>query len=431
MLDRTKAPEIHEIDAVTLQIAEVTNLDNGVRLHSIISETQPVIRLDFVFKAGKWYEEENGVSDLSSKMLLEGTTNLTAKQIAEKVAFYGASLDINHGYDRTEITLYCLAKYIGELLPIVIDVLENPSFPESEFDLLKQRSQQNLKVQRQKNSYLATHAFTKQIYGNSHPYIFGYDEQDLDKVDLTKAKEFYKKNFISQELEVFACGAVDKVMHQQLTSLINKLKLNRANSGVAGSEGINREKVALPVKNELVEMPESLQSSIRIGKQFPMMTSNDYQKLLVMNEIFGGYFGSRLMKNIREDKGYTYGIYSAISPKEHDTLFFIGTDVKSSVTEDTINEVMKEISLLQNELVPEEELETVKNYMLGKFLNDIATIFEQADRYKRIVLNNLPQNFYNSYVATVRNITTEEIQQLAQQYLQEKDLHIVVAGKYS
>ena len=426
MLDRTKAPEIHEIDAVTLQIAEVTNLDNGARLHSIISETQPVIRLDFVFKAGKWYEEENGVSDLSSKMLLEGTANLTAKQIAEKVAFYGASLDINHGYDRTEITLYCLAKYVNELLPIVIDVLENPSFPESEFDLLKQRSQQNLKVQRQKNSYLATHAFTKQIYGENHPYIFGYDEQDLEKVNLTKAKDFYQKHFLTQELEIFACGAVDKVMHQMLTSSISKLKLNAAKNG-----GKERDRVALQVRTELVEMPESLQSSIRIGKQFPLMNSEDYQKLLVMNEIFGGYFGSRLMKNIREDKGYTYGIYSAISPKEHDTLFFIGTDVKSSVTDDTIKEIKKEIALLQNEEVPEEELETVKNYMLGKFLNDIATIFEQADRYKRIVLNNLPQNYYNNYVSTVRNITSLEVQQLAQQYLQEKDLHIAVAGKYS
>ncbi|GAB3198638.1 putative Zn-dependent peptidase [Pontibacter aydingkolensis] len=428
MLDRTKAPEIHEIDAVTLQIAEVTHLDNGAKLHSIISETQPVIRLDFVFKAGKWYEQENGVSDLSSKMLLESTINLTAKQIAEKVAFFGASLDVNHGYDRTEITLYCLSKYVEELLPIVLDVLENPSFPENEFNLLKQRSQQNLKVQRQKNSYLATHAFTKQIYGAEHPYIFGYDEQGLDKIDLLKTKEFYQQNFLTQELEVFACGAIDTLLHQHLTESISKLKLEQADKA-------NRESLYVPLasqaKTELVEMPESLQSSIRLGKQFPLMNSEDYHKLLVMNELLGGYFGSRLMKNIREDKGYTYGIYSAISPKEHDTLFFIGTDVKSSVTEDTINEIKKELALLRNKEVPEDELATVKNYMLGKFLNDITTIFEQCDRYKRIVLYDLPQNFYNNYITTIRTITAPEIHALAQQYLQENDLHIAVAGKYS
>ena len=428
MLDRTIAPEIHEIDAVTLQIAEVTNLDNGVRVHSIINETQPVIRLDFVFKAGKWYENENGQSDLSTKMLLEGTVNLTARQIADKVAFYGASLDVNHGYDRTEVTLYCLAKYVNELLPIVIDVLENPSFPENEFELLKQRSQQNLKVQRQKNSYLATHAFTKQIYGDGHPYVFGYDENDLEKIDLAKIKDFYKQHFSTKDMEVFACGAVDRAMHQYITNSISNLKLN------AKSEIEPRDSQASNASNlnktELVKMPESLQSSIRMGKRFPMMHTEDYQKLLVLNEILGGYFGSRLMKNIREDKGYTYGIYSAISPKEHDTLFFIGTDVKSSVTEDTLTEIKKEIALLRSDEVPQDELDTVKNYMLGKFLNDIATIFEQCDRYKRIVLNDLPQDFYNNYVSVIRNITSKEIKDLANVYLAEQDLFTAVAGKY-
>ncbi|WP_299820081.1 pitrilysin family protein [uncultured Pontibacter sp.] len=429
MLDRTKAPDIHEIDAVTLQFAEITHLDNGARLHSIISETQPVIRLDFVFKAGKWYEQENGQSDLTAKMLLEGTIKLTAKQIAEKVAFYGASLDVNHGYDRTEITLYCLSKYVNELLPIVLEVIENPVFPESEFKLLKQRSQQNLKVQRQKNSYLATHAFTRQIYGNNHPYIFGYDEQDLDRIEQEQVRYFYLRHFVTTELEVFACGAIDKNIHHHLSSSIGKLKLKHRDAATDQDEkGIPVQSAA---QTKLVEMPESIQSSIRIGKQFPLMNSADYHRLLVMNELFGGYFGSRLMKNIREDKGYTYGIYSAISPKEHDTLFFIGTDVKSSVTEDTINEIKKEIAILQNEEVPTAELETVKNYMLGKFLNDIATIFEQCDRYKRIVLNDLPQDHYNNYIATIRNVTATEIRNLAQHYLQEHELHVAVAGRYN
>ncbi|MEJ8804432.1 M16 family metallopeptidase [Pontibacter sp. H249] len=430
MLDRTKAPEIHEIDAVTLQIAEVTHLSNGATLHSIISETQPVIRLDFVFKAGKWYEHENGISDMSAKMLLEGTVNHTAKQIAEKVDFYGASLDVNHGYDRTEITLYCMAKYVQELLPIVLDVIENPSFPENEFNLLKQRSQQNLKVQRQKNSYLATHAFTKLIYDDSHPYVFGYGEHDLDKVNREKIQQFYQDRFLTQDLEVFACGAIDRLTHQMLSSKIEKLQLNNSTKGVEREKETNRLTANKEAKVELVEMPESLQSSVRIGKRFPLMDTQNYQKLLVMNELLGGYFGSRLMKNIREDKGYTYGIYSAMSPKENDTLFFIGTDVKSSVTEDTINEVKKELANLRNEEAPAEELETVKNYMLGKFLNDINTIFEQCDKYKRITLHGLPQDYYNNYITTIRTITPPEVRAMAQEYLQEQDLTIAVAGKY-
>ncbi|MFD2248503.1 M16 family metallopeptidase [Pontibacter ruber] len=429
MLDRTKAPDIHEIDAVTLQSAEVVNLSNGARLHLIKSETQPVIRLDFVFKAGKWFEEHKGMSDLAAKMLLEGTVNHTAKQIADKVAFYGASFENNHGYDRTEYTLYCLSKYVDELLPLVLDVLQNPTFPEEEFDHLKQRTIQNLKVQRQKNSYLATHSFTKQIYGEAHPYTFGFEEHDLDDLQLTTLQDFYSSRFDTKEMEVFACGSIDQATQQLLVTQIGNLQLQRKETG------FSRDKNTLvkpAFQDEVyVDMPESLQSSVRIGKPFPLIQHEDYLKLLVLNEILGGYFGSRLMRNIREDKGYTYGIYSTISAKEHDSLFFIGTDVNYTVTQHTIDEVKKEIKQLQDVPVPEDELAVVKNYMVGKFINEIATIFEQCDRYKRIILFGLSPEHYNNLIHTIRSITAEEIQQLAIDYLPLESLQVAVAGRRS
>ena len=425
MLDRNKAPEIHEIEAVTLQIAEVTHLSNGAKLHYIKSETQPVIRLDFVFKAGKWYEPQSGVSDLAAKMLFEGTLNYSAKQIAEIVAFYGASFENNQGYDRTEFTLYCLSKYVPELLPLVLDVIQNPTFPEEEYNLLKKRNQQNLKVQRQKNSYLATHSFTKLVYGEKHPYIFGLDENGLDSITKEELINFYKSRFSTKNLEVFACGSIDDPTQMLLEREIEMLAL---------TSDISEESRELLLGNKsyaFVDMPESLQSSIRIGKQFPTIHHDDYHKLVVLNEILGGYFGSRLMRNIREDKGYTYGIFSAISPKEHDSLFYIGTDVNYQVTNNTIEEVKKEIKILQSEEVPEDELQIVKNYMLGKFINDIATIFEQCDRYKRIVLQGLPMEHYNNYITTIRGVTSKEIKELAQQYLNIEQLKIAVAGKKS
>lgn len=426
MLDRTKAPETYEIDAVTLQQAEVINLPNGARLHLIKSETQPVIRLDFVFKAGKWFETGNGVSDLTAKMLLEGTINRTAKQIAETVAYYGASFEGNHGYDRTEFTLYCLAKHLNQLLPLVLDVLQNPSFPAEEFALLKQRSQQNLKLQRQKNNYLATHSFTKLIYGAGHPYIYGFDANAFDNLRLEELISFYNSHYVTQELEIFACGSINAHMQKMLTAEISKLTLQSGNKALVAS--ITEIKSA-ETNYALVEMPDSLQSSVRVGKRFPSIHDDGYLNLLVLNELLGGYFGSRLMRNIREDKGYTYGIYSAVSPKEHDTLFYIGTDVNYAVTDKTIEEIKKELQALQQDEISTEELQTVKNYMLGKFLNDIATIFEQCDRYKRIVLYQLPHNHYNNFVTAIRSITSSELQQLAQQYLSYADMQTAVAGK--
>jgi zinc protease len=425
MLDRTIAPETYEIDAVSIQIAEVTHLSNGARLHIIKSETQPVVRLDFVFKAGKWFEDKKGTSDLAAKMLLEGSLNHTAKQIADKVGYYGASFENNHGYDRTEFTLYCLAKYTSELLALVLDVLQNPAFPEEEFNLLKQRTVQSLKVQRQKNNYLATHSFTQQVYGNSHPYTFGFDEGILEAITKQEVEEYYRNRFVSQELEVFACGAIDDLLQVQLENEISSLQLQPS----AASATTHKAEISANDKYKLVSVADSLQSSIRIGKRFPKIDHADYHKLLVLNEILGGYFGSRLMRNIREDKGYTYGIHSVVSPKEQDSVFYIGTDVNYAVTDNTIEEVLKEINLLQQEQVPEEELETVKNYMLGKFLNDISTIFDQCDRYKRITLHKLSPEHYNNYVTTVRTITAPELHDLANKYLQAEDLYTAVAGR--
>ncbi|WP_276498824.1 M16 family metallopeptidase [Pontibacter litorisediminis] len=425
MLDRTKAPETYEIDAVSIQIAEVNHLSNGARLHVIKSETQPVVRLDFVFKAGKWFEDKKGSSDLAAKMLLEGSINHTAKQIADKVAYYGASFDNNHGYDRTEFTLYCLAKYTSELLALVLDVLQNPAFPEEEFNLLKQRTIQSLKVQRQKNNYLATHSFTQQVYGPGHPYTFGFDDGVLEAITKEDVQAYYRKRFLTQELEVFACGAIDELLQKQLEHEIAALQLQPSTASVTAPFV----DAAPTDQYKLVKVDDSLQSSIRIGKRFPNLNHPDYQKLLVLNEVLGGYFGSRLMRNIREDKGYTYGIYSVISPKEQDSVFYIGTDVNYAVTENTIEEVLKEVRLLQKEEIPAEELETVRNYMLGKFLNDISTIFDQCDRYKRVVLHELSPEHYNNYITTIRTVTAPELQALANQYYKEEELYTAVAGR--
>ncbi|NEM97955.1 M16 family metallopeptidase [Pontibacter burrus] len=425
MLDRTKAPEIKEIDAVSLQVAEVTVLPNGVKLHIIKSETQPVVRLDFVFKAGKIYESVKGAADLTAKMLFEGTKNYSAKDIAETIAYYGASFDNTPGYDRTEFTLYCLSKYVKELMPVVLDVLQNPTFPTEEFELLRKRNQQNLKIQRQKNSYLATHSFTKLIYGDHHPYIFGYDDNGLDTIAKQDVEQFYKENYSLAGLEIFACGAITEELEAMLVQELSGLSISGSGSRKATYEQQDKESGSLIVD----EIKDSLQSSIRTGTLFPHITHPDFNKLIVLNEILGGYFGSRLMKNIREDKGYTYGIYSTISPKEKDSLFFIGTDVNFQVTQSTLDEITKEIKQLQEELIPEDELETVRSYMIGKFLNNIATIFEQADKYKRIILYNLPTDHYSNYLTTIRTITTEELRSLAQQYLEVDKFKTAVAGK--
>jgi zinc protease len=422
MLNRSIAPATHPVLSVQLPAAQVFALPNGSRLHCLPGAGQPVVKLEIIFKAGKWYEPYPGVSYLTAKMLLEGTRQYNARQIADTIAFYGASLECSQGFDRSSLTLYCLSKHLEKLLPLVNEVLTSPTFPQEEFTLLKSRTLQNISIEKQKTSYLATAALTRNIYGPDHPYITGMDEINLAAIDQQQVRSFFQSYYAFPEAEIILAGNFEEKDRQGIAALFGGL----TSPAPVPIQARTNEKAS---GNTSVDLPDKLQSSIRIGRHWPLMSHPDFAKLSLINKILGGYFGSRLMKNIREEKGYTYGIFSAVSAKEYDSLFYIGTDVNYEKVQETISEVLKEIQLLKEELVPEEELDTVKSYTVGKFINDTATIFDQSEKYKTIVLQNLPADYYSLYLQDIQNLSASEIPGLMETYLPEESLSIVVVGK--
>ncbi|MBO9641404.1 MAG: insulinase family protein, partial [Siphonobacter aquaeclarae] len=178
----------------------------------------------------------------------------------------------------------------------------------------------------------------------------------------------------------------------------------------------------------LLRVEDKMQSSIRVGKRMVNRLHPDYYPVLVTNEILGGYFGSRLMKNIREDKGYTYGIYSQINHFSHASQLVIGTDVNKEVTRQTLDEIRKEILRLQTEPVPAEELQTAKNYMTGQFVGSLNTPFEIADRHKVRILNQLPDDYSLRFIERIQAVTAEQVLEAAQAWFQWETLVEVVAG---
>ncbi|QMU30195.1 M16 family metallopeptidase [Adhaeribacter radiodurans] len=423
MLNRTQAPALKEISAVQLPPAEIITFPNGSRLHRIHNATQPILKFEIVLKAGKWYEPYNGVSYLAAKMLLEGTQQYSARQIADIIALYGASLESNQGFDRTSITLYTLTKHFEPLVNLLAEILYAPTFPEKEFELLKIRTIQNISVEKKKNAYLANQLFTRNIYGPSHPYTTGMDEVILSQTTLPEVKEFYNTYYNLSEAEIFICGDFSSVDISKVESLFGS-------SSIQGEPALTKEyKPAGTIKKDFLVKEDSLQSSVRVGSAWPAMNHPYYHKLALLNKILGGYFGSRLMKNIREDKGFTYGIYSSILAKEHHTIFFIGTDVNYQNSQQTLDEIYKEVNLLKNEPVELSELQTVQNYTLGKLANDLSTIFDQAEKYKNIILHNLPLTFYSDYIKAIKSITPQELNLLANQYYILDNFYEAVVGK--
>lgn len=423
MLDRKVAPPVQPLASVTLPAADVFSLPNGARLHVLHNDAQPVVRLQIVFRAGKWYDPEPGVSLLTARMLLEGTRTRTARQIADEIAFYGASLECEQGFDRATLTLYCLTRHLEQLLPLVLEVATEPTFPETELEMLQKRTIQNVRIERQKTSYLAAERFSRNLYGPAYPYGVVFDEIAFAAIRQASVKAFHEAAYNLSTAEIFLCGDISKPISQKVAQTFGQGE--KATVDYVQQSPLSPTSIA---SHDYVTVTDSLQASLRIGRLWPALNHPDSHKLQVLVKVLGGYFGSRLMKNIREDKGFTYGIYSSIGPREHASSFVIGTDVNADSAAAAIAEVHKELILLQQQPVPAEELQTVKNYMTGKFANELSTVFEQCDKYKSIVFYNLPLDFYSTFISTVNQVDSNQLLTLAQEYLSPSSMIEVVAG---
>ncbi|RNI33288.1 insulinase family protein [Rufibacter immobilis] len=420
-LNRAIAPAIAELTTELSIFPEIKVLPNGARLHISKNQVQPIVRVEFVFKAGKWYQPKAGIASLTAKMLKEGTLQYSAKQIADLAEYYGASLDVSHGFDRASVTLYCLSKFLPTLLPLVFDVIINPSFPEKEFELVKQRVIQTLSVDKQKNSYLATEAFTTALYGKNHPYATYISEEDIIIINIDEVKQFHKTSYNLASSEIFITGDTSEEAIQTIEDYMSSFtQENNAQQNI----------VASPSSETIIEEKTSnvMQASLRIGKESISPLHSNYPALYLLNHTLGGYFGSRLMRNIREDKGYTYGIYSSLSHKEKGSAFIVGTDIKGDKIAETLDEISKEIQALRIEQISEEELATVKKHLEGKFLSDHSTIFDKMDRYRSNILLDLPAEFYTQLLERIHTLSPIELQEAASRYLQEETLFQVVIG---
>ena len=424
MLDRTVAPPIQPLARVTLPAADVITLPSGARLHVLANDAQPVVRLQAVFRAGKLAENRPGLASLTARMLLEGTHTRTARQIADEVAFYGASLDCDAGFDRSTLTLYCLTRHLPALLPLVLDVLINPAFPDAELEQLKTRTIQNVRVERQKTSYLASERFNELLFGAETAYGRPFDSEAYQALTAAEAQAFHRAAYAPGNAELFLCG--DVAAERELVVAAFSAAPAAAPAAVGGGGAQTND--FTPAGPDRVAVPGSLQASLRMGCRWPAPTHPDTHRLKLLVNVFGGYFGSRLMRNIREDKGLTYGIYASVALREFGTSLVIGTDVKGESADFAVREIELEMRRLQEELIPADELQTVKNYLLGKFANELSTVFEQCDKYKSLVFLGLPADYYTEFVRQTEAADAETLRELAQQYLAPAALQTVIAG---
>ena len=425
MLNRLLPPPTFPLTQLILPTPEVRQLPNGARLHQLANAAQPVLRLQVTLPAGKCHEPQPGLAQLTARMLAEGTATRTARQIADEVAFYGASLDCEAGPDRATLTLYCLARYLPTLLPLVRELLAAPTFPAAELRQLQTRLSQNMRVERRKTSFRASEEFNRQLFGEDSAYGRPFDEASFTALTGEQLRAFHAAAYAPAGAEIFLSGDVAAYADEVAAQLG---QWQPAGPPPAAPALPPRAADAYPTGLVTVPVEGSIQASLRVGRLWPALTEDQTPALLLLVKILGGYFGSRLMRNIREDKGLTYGIQASVVARERAAALVIGTDVNGESAVITRVEIAAELTRLQTELLADDELETVKNYTLGKLMGESATVFEQADRYRYVVLQGLRPDYYPHLVHQTQATTAHDLRELARTYLSPGDMLTVVAG---
>ena len=422
MPDRKQAPEI--VDAVNLNLklkpADKFVLKNGVEVYSIHAGAEEVMSLEWVFFAGNCFEEQNLVAATTNFLLRNGTSGRTAFQINEHFEYYGSYLNRACYHETATITLHCLTKHVGELLPVVKELITDSTMPQEELEIYQQNMKQRLKVNLKKSEFVAGRLIDVYLYGEKHPYGKYSNAEDFDALNRQQLQEFYKKYYQQGKLILFVAGKLPPDLEPLLNDHFGDLP---------GTKLVLHETKVSPAagkKFRITNDAEGVQGSIRIARPFPNRHHPDFLKTQVLNALFGGFFGSRLMSNIREDKGYTYGIHSSLHNHVQQSAWMVSTEAGKDVCEATIAEVYKEMKDLREELVDDEELLLVRNYMMGSILGELDGPFQIIARWKNIILNNLDENYFYDSINTIKTVTAKELQQLAQKYLNPGDFYELV-----
>lgn len=403
-LDRSQSPSVHPVGQVALpEIKHLKNI-NGVYIYYHHTPKTGTFKLELFNKGSQWFSNNAAVCHLSLKMLKEGTHSKSAKQFSEELDGLGSFLEITPGFDNSSISIFGLSRFFSQNVSLLNELITEPAFKQKSLSKLKRKEIDRLNQNKEKGNYLASTNLRNSIFGSQHPYGHVLNENDIDNLTIQDINHFHENKVKS--FDIYISGDIIEETLELLDDFIS-VKVNEIPDSPKLSES----------KNTEVRSSKFVQSSIKIGKRLFTRDNQDYFPFIVMNELLGGFFGSRLMKNIREEKGLTYGIYSQLYALNNQGYFFISSDVEGENEELVLSEVKKEILKLASFPVKSEELSTVKNYMIGTYINSLSNPFSIIEKHKIQLSQNLSTDFYNNYINNVKSVSSTQIQEVATQYL--------------
>ena len=419
MLNRKEQPQLTPIENIDFIEPLVYDITENVKLFFMKEVPNETCRIDLYFDAGNIRSSE-GIPSFVNALLLSGTKDKTATQISNEIDALGGFIDSGISAENSVFSLYCLRENAIKLIQLIVDSIDNVAFHEKEVDELLADKKQAFLTNMEKVSYICQREFQQKLFNSSHVYSKIADESYYENVSIHSLKKFFHDHYQNGLTKVVLVGNLQQDEVDDIIDTVGKwAKL--------GETTFESDVQNLPGTFH-VEKPNAVQSAIRVGRILFNKKHKDYNDFLVLNTILGDYFGSRLMANIREDKGFTYGIGSMVAEYNNIGYFLIATEVGTEVKDATLLEIQNEIQRLKTEFVGREELALVKNYLLGQLLKSADGPYSMTDLFLSAEAQGFDLEFYNKAIHDLNNITPERIQDLAKKYLIWEEMSVVSAG---
>ena len=414
--DRKIGPTIQPLTEIKLPEVSFYSLTNGIPVYEVNTGTQDAFKVEILTIGGRLLEDKQLVSRATSVLLRDATLDYSQKELAEKLDFYGATLGTKHSMDVTSLTLFALGKYSDALIPVLASIYLRPKFNESELNKYVQRNINNLQIQLTKNDVLAYREFTSYIFGAEHIYGYNSTREAFMNLNIEDLTFHYNTYYGLHNTVIILSGKINEGLRNLIDRELGQFKKESLLKGYSlCQEPIQRKEYKIKGKN-------NIQDSIIIGRRLFDKEHIDYPNMVVANTLLGGYFGSRLMKVIREKKGYTYNISSILDMMKYDGFTYITTDVDPENTQETISEIYNQIDIIQQMPISDGELQMVKNYILGNILNMLDGPFKISSWVKSLIVNDLSLLRGHEIINEIKHCSVNDIKSIMQKYYQKENL---------
>ena len=425
MTDRTKAPAIKPFEGVRLDFPDTRYLSNGIPIQIINQGSDEVNRLSLYVRGGIVDEDYPLQSMLTSAILVDGSSDYTSSQIAQCLDFNGAWKAVQSYDDWTEISFWSLNEHFDKTLDILSSCLKSPTFDADVFGLLQRRHARNSATQHKRGKYLASMALMNMLYGPNHPLSRDVTPDDIMKQTPSQARDFYLRFFKPCGMRIVLAGCVTDEMFSMTDAALGAMHMDGTVPSLYDWSAYRPPESSQLV---IVDKPDAVQASIAMAIPAIKRQHPDYIKLRVLITLLGGYFGSRLMSNVREDKGYTYGISAMLAGRKQSGYIGISTECELVHTKPLIDEVKHDMRRLREELVSEAELGIVRQNMISDLVKTLDTPFNVATYVASTITFGVYPEYFNEQVEQIMAITPVDVQLMAQRYLNDDKLLTAIAA---